>query len=235
MVSDPNPLLTTLRAIVAERYEKDTSPLLLSDLGLMLRQRGLWPRQEHTGKTLRQIIEDAHDPNLLIVRDKNLPAYVAVATEATKTVVEQLMARRVQRTSSVPNLEALPRSVLFAFCVRQEAGKPVFLSKTPPFKYTLAPPDEADRDQFFVIDERYRRPGLKILEPSELSASDRLDLQGRITSWSRDHDVPLEEFYIIKEKKRVNALERLLAAQSREVAPKIVIPGDIALILMQHE
>jgi len=235
MASDPNPLLTTLRAIVAERYEKDTSPLLLSDLGLMLRQRGLWPSQESTGKTLRQIIEDAHDPNLLIVRDKNSPAYVAVATDATKTIVEQLIARRVQRTSYVPNLDALPRSVLLAFCVRQEAGKPVFLSKTPPFKYTLAPPIETDRDQFLVIDARYRRPGLKITELAELSATDRLDLQSRIASWSRDNDIPLDEFYLIKEKKRGNALERLLSAQSREVAQKIVIPGDIALILMQHE
>jgi hypothetical protein len=235
MAPDPSSLLTTIRAIVAERYEKDTSPLLLSDLGLMLRQRGLWPPQEYTGKTLRQVIEDAHDPNLLIVRDKNSPAYIAVATETTKKIVEQFIERRVQRTSSVPNLDALPRSVLLAFCVRQDAAKPVFLSKTPPFKYRLAPPDEPERDLFLIVDERYRRPGLKIMELAELSATDRLDLQSRIAAWSRDNDVALENFYVIKEKKRVNALERLLAAQPREVAQKIVIPGDIALILMQHE
>lgn len=235
MASGPNSLLTTLRTIVAERYERDTSPLLLSDLGIMLRQRGLWPPQEDAGKTLRQIIEEAHDPNLLIVRDKNSPAYIAVTTEATKEIVEQFIARRIERASNVPNLDALPRSVLLAFCVRQETGKQVFLSKTPPFKYRLASPDEVDRNQFLVLDERYRRPGLKITELAALTARDRLDLQSRIASWSRDNDVPLEAFYLIKDKKRLNALERLLAAQSPELAQKIVIPGDIAQILMQHE
>jgi len=235
MASGTDSLLTSIRAIVAERYEKDTSPLLLSDLGLVLRQRGLWPSAESAGKALRQAIEEAQDPNLLIVRDKNSPAYIAVATEATKDIVEQFMARRSRRSSSIPNLDALPRSVLLAFCVRSEGGEPVFVSKTPPFKYRLGTPDESDRDQFLLVDERYRRPGLKITELSELRATDRLDLQARIASWSRDNDVSLEDFYITKERKHTNALERLLAVQPREVAQKIVIPGDIALILVKHE
>ncbi len=231
----PDTLIPTLRKIVTERYERDTSPLLLSDLGHILRRQSLWPSTEAEGKTLRQVIEEVHDPDLLIVRDKNSPAYIAVATEAAKTIVEQFIERRAQATTTIPNLDALPRSVVLAFCVRQENGRPVFLRKTPPFKYQTSVPEDGEADQFLLIDERYRRPGLKIADVGALNASDRLDLQTRIAAWSRDNGVQLEDFYQFREKKHANALERLLAAQPRGVAEKIMIPGDIALILSQHE
>ena len=54
-------------------------------------------------KTLRQVIEEARDPNLLIVRDKNAPAYVAVTTEAAKKLVEQFIDRRTQTASAIPD------------------------------------------------------------------------------------------------------------------------------------
>lgn len=236
MSPNPDTLITTLRNIVTEHYERDTSPLLLSDLGHIMRRQNLWPSAEGDDKTpLRQVIEAAHDPNLLIVRDKNSPAYVAVATGATKNIVEQFIERRSRARASIPDLDALPRSVLLAFCVRQEDGKPIFLRKTPPFKYETDVPAGEDGDQFLLVQERYRRPGLKIVDVSELSASDRLDLQTKIAAWSRDNGVPLEIFYRYKGKKHANALERLLAAQPPGVAERIMIPGDIALILSQHE
>src|SRR6266851_4026119 len=98
MTSKPDTLIATLRRIVTERYERDTSPLMLSNLGFVLREQNLWPSAEAAGKTLRQVIEEAHDPDLLIVRDKNSPAYVAVATAATEKIVEQFIERRA-RTS----------------------------------------------------------------------------------------------------------------------------------------
>ena len=101
MSTNPNSLISTLRAIVAERYEKDTSPLLLADLGHILRQRGLWQSAESQGKSLRQIIEDARDPDLVIVRDKNSPAYIAVATAASKEMVEQSISRRNRTVSTI--------------------------------------------------------------------------------------------------------------------------------------
>jgi hypothetical protein len=129
MPLDLDALVASLRKIVVEHYERDSSPLLLSDLGGLLRKQNLWPSGENEGKTLRKIIEDAHDPDLVIVRDRNSPAYVAVTTEAAKNVVEQYIERRSQSTSAIPDLEALPRSVLLAFCVRPENGKGVFLRR----------------------------------------------------------------------------------------------------------
>jgi len=110
-------LIGNLRRIVADHYTKDASPLLLSDFGARLRKIGLWPGGE-AGRTLRQVIEAAHDPELCIVRDRNSPAYVAVTTAAAKPIVERWIERRGQATAVVPDLEALPRSVLVAFCVR---------------------------------------------------------------------------------------------------------------------
>ena len=121
--------------------------------------------------------------------------------------------------------------MLIAFCVRQESGKAVYISKVRPFMYRIGEPNAEERDQFFLIEERYRRPGLKMTELSELSATDRLDLQTRIATWSRDNNVQLESFYSSSQKKTTNALERLISAQPRSIADKIVIPGDIALLL----
>jgi hypothetical protein len=228
-------LYSALRKIVGEHYEKDCSPLLLSDLGHDLRELNLWPAKGQNGKSLREYIEAANDPDLLIVRDKNSPAYVAVTTAATKQIVEAWIERRSQATAAIPDIDALPRSVLLAFCVQTESGQHVFLRKTAPFKYGVTSPENADREQDIEVEDRYRRPGLKLSTLSEMSASDRLDLQTRIAAWSRDKNTPIDLFYKPASKKRANALERLLAAQPPGVASKIVIPGDIALLLSRQE
>jgi hypothetical protein len=230
-------LVKEVRRIVEEHYSKQSSPLLLSDLGYRLRELNLWPSKEADGKTpLRQFIEAAHDPDLCIVRDRNSPAYVAVTTAAAKSVVEKWIERRGQTTATIPDLEALPRSVLLAFCVHVDPGQHVFLQRTSPFKYEICDPEEgAGLEQFVEINDRYRRPGLKLTSLSELNASDRLDLQTRIATWSRDKNIPVEDFYRVAGKKHANALERLLAAQPPGVADKIMIPGDIALLLSRRE
>ena len=230
-------LIEHVRRIVAEHYEINSSPLLLSDLGYRLRNENLWPGKEADGKTqtLRQFIESAHDPDLCIVRDRNSPAYVAVTTAAAKPIVEKWIERRGQTTSTIPDLEALPRSVLVAFCVQVESGQHVFLRRSPPFKYEICSPGEADLEQCVEVDDRYRRPGLKVSSLTDLSASDRLDLQTKIAAWSRDKNIPVEDFYRAAARKHANALERLLAAQPPGLAEKIVIPGDIALLLIRQE
>jgi hypothetical protein len=191
-------------------------------------------QNENGGKKLREVIQEAADPDLIIARDDTSPAYVAVTTAASREIVEGYIRRRNQAKSVIPDLSSLPRSVVLAFCVRQENGKSVFLHKSFPFKYEIADPT-ADRDQFILIDDRYRRPGLKIGDASELSPADRLDLQTKIAAWARDNGVKLEDFYATQENKPTNALERLIAAQPRGLAERIMIPADIALILTKHE
>lgn len=234
MSTNSQGLIESVRSMVREHYERESSPLLLADLGKPLRDQGLWPFPEAEGKSLLQVIEEAQDQELLIVRDKTTPAYVAVTNAASKPVVEAWMDRRSQTAGSVPMLEALPRSVLLAFCVRPEPGQHVFLHKLPPFKYEVRSPEGVDTNQYVQIEDRYRRP-LKIFSLTDLTGPDRLDLQTRIATWSKDKNIPIESFYLQGQKKRMNALERLLAAQAVGMAERIMIPADIALILSRHD
>lgn len=235
MSATDSELLKELRAIVVEHYDNDSSPLLLSELGHRLQQRDLWPPKDAEGKTLRQIIEGAKDSDLQIIRNKDSPAYIAVATNATKELVEQWMARRSQVVGSVPSIEDLPRSVLLAFCVPVEADQQVFVEKSAPFKYVVGTAEEIDLDKHIEVARRYRRPGLNVSSPAGLNASDRLDLQTRIAAWSRDMNIPIVRFQRRTAVKPVSALERLLAVQPPGIAEKIVIPGDIALLLSRRE
>ena len=228
-----NKLIERIREIVSAHYERDSSPMLLADLGLNLRKSDLWKADKANGRTLRQFIEAAHDPDLVILRDPNSPAYVAVATAAHKQGVETWIARRSQAASMVPNLEALPRSVLLAFCVKRDVGKSIFLNRYPPFKYEIGTRDGVNLEQYIEIADRYRRPGLNLL--SELTASDRLDLQTKIAMWSKDTNIPIEAFYVHNSKRAQTALDRLIAAQSEGIAEKMVIPGDIALMLSRQQ
>ena len=66
-------------------------------------------------------------------------------------------------------------------------------------------------------------------------------LLGNIKSWSNEHSVGDEIIYWttkkdieIKTNITSNALERLLAAQDVDVRSKLLIPGDIAEILIKH-
>jgi len=226
-----------VREIVAEHYRQNSSPLLLANLGLRLRNQNLWPSEQADGKpqSLRQLIEAAHDPDLCIVRDRSAPAYIAVTTAAAKPMMERYIERRSQTKAAIPDLEALPLSVLLAFCVQAEPGERVFLHRSPPFKYQILSADDAAPTEYVEVDQRYRRPGLKVSPVSELSASDRLDLQTKIAAWSRDKNIPVEGLYRDAVNKNSNALERLLAAQRPGLAAKIVIPGDIALLLSRQE
>ena len=104
-----------------------------------------------------------------------------------------------------------------------------------PFRYETSSPGESERGQFLNVEQRYRRAGLNVSDLNELHASDRLDLQTKIAAWSKDKNFPIEKFYKPTVKKYSNALERLLAAQAPGMAGKIVIPGDIAILLSRQD
>lgn len=226
-------VLEKIRTVVAEHYQADSSPFLLANLGAKLRKtfgENVLPQ----GMTLLSFIERAGDPNLLIVRDKQSPAYVAITTAATRSIVEDWIDHRKQAASAPTDLDELPRSVLIAFCVPIQPNDLVFIRKSPPFKYEIRAKGAASDPELIEIEDRYRRPGLKISNPSDLAAGDRLDLQTKIASWIRDKNVPIGKVNLAI-KKSANALERFIAAQRDGVAEKILIPGDIAVLLSRHE
>ena len=81
-----NELVEYIRQEVRNHYASDDSPaLLLANLGSTLKRLGHWPPEDvDTQISLRGFIEKAHDPDLVIVRDPQSPAFVVVCT-ANKT------------------------------------------------------------------------------------------------------------------------------------------------------
>ena len=224
-------ILKKIQEIVTSHYSQRSDPLLLADLGIRL-ETNLKP----FGKTLAQLIVAANNPDLIIVRDENTPAFVVVTTSQSKPLVEAWIERRKKITSIVPDLGDLPRSVLIAFCVPKQPHEKVYICNSAPFRYEIKPIDAGHDPEMIEIEERYRRPGLKISTLAALSATDRLDLQTKIVTWSKDKNVSLGRFNeVAQSKKSTNALERLLAAQRDGIAEKIMVPGDIALLLVRHE
>jgi hypothetical protein len=67
-------LIESIRRLVSDHYQNDSSPMLLANLGLRLRKDNLWSPDMAKGMTLREFIEAAHDPDLVIVRDANSPS-----------------------------------------------------------------------------------------------------------------------------------------------------------------
>jgi len=235
MSSAPNDIIATIRQTVIEHYKRDDSrPLLLSDLGTVLRKQNRWPIDGNDGKSLRQVIEGSGDQEILIVRDERSPAYIVVSTAAAKPQVEAAIMRRHQTTSEVPDLTALPRSVVLAFCQSTNDGGPVYLQAFPPYKYKTNIQTEKDSDQYLKIEEKYRRP-MVIATVEELTAQDKLSLQSKIAAWSKDNGISIQRFYKDSGQHRLTALERLILAQPAGLAAKIMVPADIALILSKHE
>jgi hypothetical protein len=59
-------------------------------------------------------------------------------------------------------------------------------------------------------------------------------LNQKIERWSADIGVNPDSLYVAQSRDS-NALSRLFAAQSPEIAKKLLIPADIALLLSEHE
>jgi hypothetical protein len=111
---------------------------------------------------------------------------------------------------------------------------------SPPLRYSLAnevPPP----GPYIEIQPEYRLPGEQVYNVRSLPQQKRVELTDRIHRWLSANDLTWETFTVhdrsTKSQMRAadsNALARLLAAQSADIREKILIPGDIALLLMSR-
>jgi hypothetical protein len=226
----------SLVEVVAEHYKSpEAPPLLLANLGLMLRKSGIWQEIESSQKNLRQYIE-SFSPTLHIVRDPSSPARIAVADDEHLAAVEAALSLESQATSqSDIDLTKIPRSILLAFCVNQKQGESVWLKKTPPHFYKLQRPGVEELSDFWEIQPKYRMPKLRLSDPRKLPNPHRNLLERKIQDWRSDLRIPsslLEKQSPIAGK---NALLRLIEAQSAEIRRSLLIPADIAVFLSERE
>ena len=220
-------------------YKTSDNPIYLASVGQTLRGLGLWPIKGETG-TLKDWLKTL-EPDLIVVQDETTPARVAIVTPDKAKVVEQLLFA----LRDTEFLGALARPALLAFVVRGEEKSPVFLTRRPPFKYTMVAP--RDPEAYHVIPPDYRIPGLPLMNSAKMAPSDIAHLAHNIRNWSNAFAVDLaslsrtasaEASRPVQEEVAIgtmSALDRLIAAQRAEVRQQLVIPADIAALLSRHK
>lgn len=140
--------------------------------------------------------------------------------------IQQLSATTEAAGSS---FDSLPKSVQIAFCVRTEAGETVTLRVTPPFDYKRIKTSDLVRPGFRIIAEDYRKPGLAL---ASATAQDKQTLWQQFLAWAQQEQLDPATFQAAK--RDSNALARFLAAQPSDIIGRIVIPADIAEILLRR-
>ncbi|MDQ2774654.1 MAG: hypothetical protein M3Y57_06975 [Acidobacteriota bacterium] len=223
-------------ARVRAHYAADRTPLLLAYLGSQIEKEDGWPT-DRGQRNLKQLIIETCAPDLEIVRDRRSPAYIAVVTPDIKADVLAQIEERFRESEVVPvRLEEIVKPVLLAFCIDVQ-NQPIYVKRTRPFRYEVGNIHPERTTDYVLVEPEYRRPGLRIDHPHLLPLSDRKDLESLIQKWATVHSLRIEQFSRIDqdEKDTVDggktALDRLLAAQSPDVAQRLMIPADIAQIL----
>ncbi len=223
-----------LRERVRRHYAAMDKPLLLSDFGVELRSAGLWPIDGEVRPLAEVLAERA--PDLVLTSDPDARAYVVVTVRGE----EERASRAFEQRRRQRLLKHLPRAVLLSFCVELEPSQHIYLRKEPPHRYSLEPPAG---DEYWDVEPDVRTPGLFIDANRELSENDSERLMSNIYRWADRHQVDLDALAAgtVKPKPGLarpvpgrlaaNALERLHNAQLPEMASRLVVPMDIALLL----
>ena len=225
-----------LKAKVRAHYAASRTPLLLAHLGSAIEKEGAWPT-DRGQRNLKQLIIDTCGPDLQISFDKRSPAYVAVVTLDMRAEVEAQIAERLGERGAIRvRLEEIARPVLLAFCVNVQ-NQAVYIRRTRPFRYEVGTIPEDRAAEYILVDQEFRRPGLRIDHPHQVSLSERRDLESGIQKWAAVHGLEIDQFSRLDQEERENpdtgktALDRLMAAQPHDVAQRMLIPADIAQIL----
>jgi hypothetical protein len=224
---------------LAERhYGGSDEPLYLAGVGQELRSRKLWPI-EGEKRSLKEWLKTL-EPDITVLQDETTPARVAIVTSAKAQRVDEILLG----LRNAEFLATLARPVLLAFCVRGTEAGPVFITRRPPFKYTLVPPQ--DGANYHVVPPEFRLPGLRLATAGKMAPSDVVQLGANIQRWAGAHAVdlgsltrevasaeqPVAEEVAIG---TMSALDRLIAAQRPDLRTQVVIPADIAALLSRHK
>lgn len=219
-----------LRDFVFEMLEKKSSPLWLAFLGSNI-PPDLMP-EGRLGEELEMI------EGLTLARDPERPQRIAVCREEDKDDVE-----RVIRGESVPASEVVPQwykriyySIIAAFTVETADNEDVYIKNAKPYKYLRLPKGGEGGNDNILIPSSLRRPGADYKEDGVLYSN--------IQQWAQQNGIPFDALLRPSAKvvtagdfdsEAANALSRLIALQQRDVRDKLLIPADIAEILMKYK
>lgn len=228
-----------IREIVEQHYQVSNSRLLLlSHLGKILSDRGLWPKAGES-RTLLDTVGNVR--GVSIIRDEKAEAFIAVVREGEESIAEKEIVRR----HKLFFLKGLPRALILAFTIPIEDPARMFVRLAPKLQYKI---DAAGGDDEIVVDSDLRVPRGDSIELDELEIKEIERLEVGIRSWADRNGIDLTTLRrnynsVPKNNRRLtsstkdmhsSALERLFAAQESEVSKRMVIPLDIAILLGKH-
>ena len=213
-------------AVEAHYAVHDAPPLLASRFGQS--NKALLNDLKEAYGGLLAAVRAAGEERLKIADTRRGREVIAPANRAADIghEVQQLSATARAAGSS---FDSLPKSVQIAFCVRTEAGELITLRVTSPFDYKRVRAGDLVRPGFRIIAEEYRKPGLAL---SSATVQDKQALWQQFLAWAQQEQLDPSTFQAAK--KDSSALSRFLAAQPSDIIGRIVIPADIAEILLRR-
>jgi hypothetical protein len=214
-----------LVAVVQDHYDNNDPPLLLSRFGQA--NRNLLAELKAEFGTLLAAIRAAGEHRLRIV-DNSVGRESMAPADIAREVELKVREESANQTQSSSNFDGLPRAIQIAFCLRTDVGEHVAVQVVPPFNYTKLTSLELPRPTYRSIPDHYRKPGLVL---PRASVQDRGALWRAFIAWTTDQGLDPAIFSVTKQ---TNALARFLAAQPSDVISRLVIPGDIADLLLKR-
>ncbi|MCV0415726.1 MAG: hypothetical protein K5831_12720 [Brevundimonas sp.] len=220
-------LLKQLVEAVEAHYAADGAPpLLASRFGH--HNKGLLNDLKGAYGGLLAAVKAAGEERLRIVDERHGREVIAPANRAADVGVE-VQQQSATAEAAASSFDSLPKSVQIAFCVRTEAGEQVTLRVTPPFDYKRVKAGDLVRPGFRPVQDEFRKPGLAL---GSATLQDKQTLWQNLLAWARQEQLDPATFR--PNRRDGNALARFLAVQPSDIIDRIVIPADIAEILLRR-
>ncbi len=211
---------------VRRHYEAEKAPpLLLSTFGQ--RNKQLLQALKNEYGSLKVAIQTAGESRIRFI--DTTPGREAVApTEMAGQLQIKIQEETASQRQAANYFDSLPRPVQLAFCVKTEPNEHVAIDIVRPFRFYKVTAPDLIRSTQRIIPDTYRRSGLSL---GTASAQEREALWRLFSAWAEKTDVDPSVF---RQGEVTNALSRLIAAQPPDIISRLVIPADIAQILLKR-
>jgi hypothetical protein len=233
-------------AYIEEWYKNHKTPLHLTDLGSWLSAHNISrPPEDTLTGWLARFIGEQFD----IAVDPEISARRAIVPKGSDIAQAFRSAPgRLRR-----DLHLFPRGFLIAFCKQTTPGLTMYVRIHPSFQYQESAGPPSGDGWIPVADEFRAQQGIILREVEQLSDESVTDLNSRFEKWASATGVDLatirrsrssagrssvaasprdDERGIGSESS--SALSRLISAQDPSIRSKVVIPADIAELLLRH-
>ena len=219
-------LLQELVAAVENHYGvENPKPLLLARFGQIAPALSAELKMEYG--SLGAAVRKVGSEKLKILNAGSGRQVVAPASNADG-IGQSLEQQSAEQKAGSSSFDGLPTPVQIAFCVKVSEGQGVAVRVAPPFKYIKWKVGGALKPGFKAIDEQFRRPGFVV---RDATVAEKDELWRKFIAWCETQKVDPTSFQAGHPS---TALGRLIAAQTADVVTNLVIPADIAAILLRH-